>query len=300
MWFKNLLIYKLTREINLETEALEKQLADFAFTPCGSQDIVKFGWVPAIATTDSMLHTSGNQIMLRAKREQKIIPSAVITEAVNARVSKLEAEQQRRALKVERVTIRDEVIHTLLPRAFSKSIQTLLWIDSSTNLIFIDTGSHQGAEDVLALLRKTIGSLPVVPLTVKKPIELTLTEWVRSGEVPSGFTLLENAELKSVLDDGATIQCKKQDLSSEEIASHIDAQKLVTKLAMDWQNHITFTLCESGAIKRLKFADELREQNDDIDRDDLAARIDADFLLMTAELGAMVKQLNDALDGAVE
>ncbi len=38
LWFKNLMVYRLSREISLRAEEMEKQLASMAFTPCGSQD----------------------------------------------------------------------------------------------------------------------------------------------------------------------------------------------------------------------------------------------------------------------
>ncbi|MCC3262155.1 recombination-associated protein RdgC [Paenibacillus polymyxa] len=41
----------------------------------------------------------------------------------------------------------------------------------------------------------------------------------------------------------------------------------------------------------------MREQNDDIDRDDFAQRFDADFLLMTSELAALIKNTIEALGG---
>lgn len=37
LWFKNLMVYRLSRDIELRAEEMEKQLAELTFTPCGSQ-----------------------------------------------------------------------------------------------------------------------------------------------------------------------------------------------------------------------------------------------------------------------
>lgn len=42
LWFKNLMVYRLSREISLRAEEMEKQLASMAFTPCGSQDMARW------------------------------------------------------------------------------------------------------------------------------------------------------------------------------------------------------------------------------------------------------------------
>ena len=175
------------------------------------------------------------------------------------------------AEETEKDSLKDEVLHSLMPRAFSRYSQTFMWIDTVNGLIMVDAASAKKAEDMLALLRKSLGSLPVVPLTMESPIELTLTEWVRSGVTPAGFTLQDEAELKAILEEGGVIRCKKQALVSDEIATHIENGK--------WDQAGgglagTIAWCaDDGSIKRLKFSDVIRDQNEDIDREDFSGRL---------------------------
>ncbi|PSH27998.1 recombination-associated protein RdgC [Yersinia pseudotuberculosis] len=301
LWFKNLMVYRLSREVSLSADEMEKQLSAFSFTPCGSQDMAKTGWVsPMGSHSDALTPTVNGQIVICARKEEKILPSPVIKQELQDKIERLEGEQHRKLKKTEKDSLKDEVLHSLLPRAFSRFNQTFLWIDTVNDLIMVDAASAKRAEDTLALLRKSLGSLPVVPLTLENPIELTLTEWVRSKTLPAGFALMDEAELKAILEDGGVIRCKKQDLFSDEIAVHIEAGKLVTKLALDWQERIQLVLSDDGSLKRLKFADTLRDQNEDIDREDFAQRFDADFILMTSELAALIKNLIEALGGEAQ
>ncbi|VGA26472.1 DNA recombination-dependent growth factor C [Klebsiella pneumoniae] len=96
-FFKNALIYRLSRDITIVEEHTIADLADklepFRFSPCGSQDMAKSGWVsPLRQYSDQLFHFVSGQLLLVIRREEKIIPRPTITDELNKKISKLESE----------------------------------------------------------------------------------------------------------------------------------------------------------------------------------------------------------------
>ena len=296
-WFKNTLIYRLTKE--LDWSDLQNQLAQHQYFPCNQSDMSKFGWTSPLRGSELLHFSVGKQILLVAHKEEKIFPSHVIKAELDERVRQLEEKEARKLKKTEKQALKDDVIAMLLPRAFSKNQQTAIWINTETNLIYVDAAASKRAEDALALLRKSLGSLPVVPLAFAVEPALAMTNWIAQNHLPQYLTALEEGELKAA-DDKGIIRCKNQPLESEEILSHLEKGKLITKLALDWDEHLSFVFCDDGSLKRLKFADQIREKNDDILKEDFAQRFDADFILMTGELAKLTAFLLDDLGGEKE
>ena len=298
MWFKNLQLYRFTRPFEHSADALETMLETVLFTPCGSQDMSKFGWVSPLGKgTQALVHEAAGQLLLCARKEEKMLPSSVVKDMLEEKVEAIEAEQGRALKKKEKEALKEEILITLLPRAFTRHSQTFLWLNPADGYIAVDAGSAKKADDVLALLRKCTGSLPVVPVALKNPPEITMTEWLNGATPPAGFTLGDEVELRSALEHGGIIRAKEQDLLSEEMKAHLLADKLVTKLALEWAETVSFVLGDDMGIKRLKFSEELREQNDDVVSEERAARLDADFALMTGELARFIPDLIAALGG---
>ena len=298
MFFKNLQVYRFTRPLEQDTETLEKNLEEFKFKPCGSQDVSKLGWIFPMGKSGSMYtHLAEKQILICLKKEEKMLPAGVIKEQLNDRVEAIELEQGRAVKKKEKDSLKEEIIMQLLPRAFSRTSQTFAWIDPESDMLYVDASSARKAEELISLLRKTLGSLPVVPIQLKNQADVVMTDWLTEGNIPAHFALEDEAELCSALEGGGIIRCKQQDLLSDEIKNHLAADKFVTKLALNWADSISFIIGEEFALKRLKFADVLQEQNEDIDNDDFAARFDADFALMTGEIKQLIPAVIDAFGG---
>ena len=190
MWFKNLTVYRFNKPFSVDTEALEKSLEDFTFSPCSSQDISKFGFSNALGKQgQTLVHSASNRHLICATKEEKILPSQVVKEALEDKVAQIEAEEDRKLAKKEKDALKDEIIITLLPRAFSRRSQIRALIIPEIEMILVDSSSAAKAEEFLALLRKAMGSLPIIPLSFKAPIESQLTDWVKTDSTPAPFEM---------------------------------------------------------------------------------------------------------------
>ncbi len=97
--------------------------------------------------------------------------------------------------------------------------------------------------------------------------------------------------------DGGVVRCKGLDLQGDEMRSHLEAGMQATRVALTWEDSVSFVLDEELGIRRLKFGETLQEKLDDVDADDAAARFDASFSLMTLELARLIPGLLEALGG---
>ena len=293
MWFKNLAVYRFTEPFTLAADALEQKLGEQPFRPCGGHDEFSFGWTsPLGKTSETLAHAANGFIMLCAKKEEKVIPSSVINEMLQERISEIEEREARKLPQKERGRLKDELIFELLPKAFSFSRKTYAYIDSLNGWLVVDAASPKKAEDLLSLLRKCLGSLPVAPIgggTIK-PAGV-MTRWLLSNTSPNDIVIEDECELRSQEEEAAIIRCKRHDLALPEIKNHLDNGKQVIKLAMTWADRLSFVLDENLSVKRLKFLDLIQEQAADIEAFDEIEQFDADFSIMTAELAQFLPRL---------
>ncbi|AIN56869.1 recombination associated protein RdgC [Pseudomonas sp. TE6288] len=299
MWFKNLLSYRLTQEVPFEAEALEAALASKPARPCASQELTTYGFVAPFGKGEDapLVHVSGEFMLIAARKEERILPSSVVNDAVKEKVEEIEAEQMRKVYKKERDQIKDEIIQAFLPRAFIRRSMIFAAIAPRLGMILVNSASAKRAEDLLSTLREVIGSLPVRPATVKIAPSATMTDWVKSQQAAEGFYVLDECELRDTAEDGGIVRCKRQDLTGEEIQLHLSTGKVVTQLALAWQDKLSFVLDDKMVIKRLKFEELLQEQAEQDGGDEAQQQFDASFLLMMMTFTEFLPVLFEALGG---
>lgn len=298
MWFKNLTLLRLTEAFDLPGSELEARLEALRFRHCGSLEPASAGWYPPLGKEHfPLVHQTGGFIMLCLQKEEKILPAAAVNEIVAARVADIEEQQARPVRRKEREAIRDEVLHDMLPRAFSQSRRTYGYIDPRGGWLIVDSASPRKAEDFVALLRQALGSFPVTPLASRERPAAIMTQWLAGGPVPESLALDSECELKSPEEDGGIVRCRRQDLEVPEILNHIQAGKEVIKLAFTWSDRLSVLLDENLVVKRLRFLDVIQEAAADIETDDPAARFDIDFSIMSLELSAFIPALTEWFGG---
>jgi len=292
--FKNARFYRLADPSAIDAESLETRLSERRFRPCGSLESVALGWVSPLGTqTQALTHAGNGCVYLCARRQERLLPSAVVAEAVDERIAEIEDREARSVGRTERRHLREEVMLDMLPRAFTRSRQMRAYLDLVSGWMVVDAASEKAAEDLLGLLRETLGSFPVRPPRPERSPPTLMTQWVTAGKAPDGLALGDECELRDPRDDRSLVRCRGQDLSGEEIATHVRAGKEAIKLALNWNEQLDFLLQEDLSLKRLRFADELIEDVVESDIEDETIRFDAEFAIMALLLRELIGRLDE-------
>lgn len=298
MWFRNLQLYRLPKNWQLTTDTLQEKLSARAFQPCGSQDMTSRGWGQP-AEDGRFVIAVGGHYLVSLKVQSRLLPGSVVSEQAQLDAAKIEEQQGYKPGREQMKEIKEAVLQRLLPQAFTRTVRTFAWIDPTGGWLAIDASSPASAEVVLEALRDSLDELPAKMVRTKLSPVSIMTGWLASNEAANGFTLDQDCELEAVTDSHATVRYTRHALDGKDVQDHLAAGKLPKRLALTFNDRVSFVLTDKGAIKRLAFLDVIKEQADK-DADSADMQLEADFTLMSGELSRLITALIQALGGEDE
>ena len=278
--------------------ALEKALASHRFTECGASQDKSVGWTaPRGLSHGDLVEVVGSQWVLKLAIEVKTVPGSVIKRKVQSEVDHIETTTGRKPGKKERRTLADDARLSLLPVAFSKQSSIMVWINPKDQWMVLDAGSQAKADEVLTSLVKALQGFAVNVVHTQASPAVAMAHWLGSKDAPAGFNVDRECELKASDASKAIVRYTRHPLDTDEVTQHIAAGKVPTRLALTWNDRISFVLTEALALKKLAFLDAVLEDGPLAAGDTSDDHFDADVAIATGELARMLPALIEALGG---
>ncbi len=292
--FKNLMVYRLGADWSATVAQIDEALNTTRFAECGATQARSAGWVAPRGDEHGVLIEAINgQWLMQLMVEQKVVPGSVIKRQVDALAVQVEKQTGRKPGKKQRNELKDQALLDLLPMAFTKRATVKVWIAPADRLLVIDAGSQAKADEVLTALSQALPGLSAQLVNTAVSPAAAMAEWLVSGEAPAGFSIDRDCELKAAEGEKPVVRYARHALDIAEIREHIQAGKQPTRLALTWENRVSFILTDSLLVKKVTFLEGVINGGASKKEDNF----DADAAIATGELAPMIGDLLDALGG---
>ena len=290
--FKHAIIYRIAAQWAADLATVEDALQKTPFIACGATQERSAGWVPPRGEEHGLLCESvGGQWIIRFMTETKLLPASVLNRKVQEKADAIEKEFGRKPGKKEKRDLKDEAKLDLLPMAFTKQGSVLVWINPEDGLLMIDTSSQTVADEVVTLLVESLKGFGVALLDTQTSAQAAMAHWLITQEAPTGFTIDRECELKAADESKAIVRYTRHTLDIDEVKQHVEHGKLPTKLALTWDDRVSFVLTDSLRVTKIAFTDTVLDQAGD------EGGFDTDVAIATGELRKLIPDLIEALGG---
>jgi recombination associated protein RdgC len=158
----------------------------------------------------------------------------------------------------------------------------------------VDAAGASRAEELVEMLRDTIGTFAVSMLETQRSPQVSMATWLKLGDAPLRFSIDQDLELQSPDKTKATIRYARHPLQGKEIQTHLANGMFATRLGLTWHDRISFVLTEKLQVKRLDFL-EMSKDPGEGEEVDAAEQFDIDFTVMAGELAKLLDDLAEAL-----
>ncbi|TXT41577.1 MAG: recombination associated protein RdgC [Comamonadaceae bacterium] len=292
--FKNVIMYRIAPGWGSTAEEVEARLQDNHFVECGASQEKSLGWLePRGEANGPLLEVVAGQWILKLMTETRALPASVVNRKTQERVAQIETSTGRKPGKKETRDLKDDIRLELLPMAFTKQSSTLVWIDREAQLLVMDAGSQARADELVTLLVQSLPGLALSLVNTQVSPSAAMAGWLVTQEAPQGFSVDRECELKAADESKAVVRYARHRLDTEEVKQHIEGGKMPTRLALTWDDRVSFVLTEGLQLKKMAFLDVVFEGASS-GKDD---GFDADVAISTGELQKVLPDLLLALGG---
>ncbi len=294
MFFKNLTFFRFPSSVDFSE--VDTLLPQAVLKPVGALEMSSRGFISPFGREEKeqFSHRIGEALWLTVGGEDKILPGTVVNDLLERRLEEIEEKEGRRPGGRERKRLKDDLLHELLPRAFVKTSRVDAFFDLENGYVAVNGSSQKTAESVMSDVRGLLGSFPAMPLNAEVAPRAILTAWIAGEPLPEGLSLGEECEMKDPAEGGAVVKCQHQELRCDEIDKHLDAGKQVTKLALVFEDNLSFVLGDDLIVRKLKFLDGALDQLEHSDDAGHRAELDARFALQSGEIRRLFLLLEQA------
>jgi recombination associated protein RdgC len=292
--FKNVIVYRIEAPWSQSLTDAEEALAAQRFVPCTPSQEKSAGWVGPRGDEHGLLVESvGGQWILEFMIESKTLPGSVVRRKVDERCAQIEAATGRKPGKKEKKELKEDITHELLPMAFTRHARIAVWIDPAERRLVVNVANPARADEVVTSLVKALEGFAVTQINTRVEPAAAMAGWLSTQEPPAGFTIDRECELRATDESKSVVRYAKHALDIEEVRQHIAAGKRPTRLAMTWDDRVSFELTEGMQIRKIAFLESTDRAADGKKEDNF----DADAAIATGELGQLVPELLEALGG---
>jgi recombination associated protein RdgC len=298
--FKNVMVYRIVSGWSATQAQLEEALESARYVECGASQEKAVGWVePRGEAHGPLVEIVGGQWLLKLMIEVKTVPGSVVKRKVQDQLAQIEATTGRKPGKKEKREISEDARLALLPMAFTKQSSVTVWIDPKAQLLVLDCASQAKADEVMTGLIKAVDGLAVLLVNTQTSPAAAMSTWLSTHEAPQGFSVDRECELKAADESKAVVRYTRHALDTDEVSQHIAMGKVPTRVAMTWNDRVSFVLTEALQLKKLAFLDVVFEGSPASPGDRKDDGFDADVAIATGELVQLIPDLLEALGGEV-
>ena len=290
--FRNVRLYQIDSPWPDSEEALSDALENASFSPCGPLTERSSGFESvAPETGDALARRVGGADLLRLRSQSRILPAAAVNEELEARLEDYRKRMQEDPPPREKRRMKAEVRDELMPKSMLKSDRIRGYVDIKSKTLGVDAAQPAAAERFTRRLQAAFGDLVLKPLDFESQVHEFLTAMFL-GDAPANFALGRECRMRDASDPGASVRWANFDLADPTIRRHVADGMHLTHLGLVYDNILSFVLDENAVLTKLKLLGMDDAPDDELDP---VARLDAEFVLFTGTMRALLADLRKRL-----